>query len=372
MKRRFLPALAFCGLAIAAGEVALAQDDQQLRCLQLQQELASARRGGGGGGFQPGVQRELADAKRVYRGTKAAMEDAGCFSRFLIFGEGLVRNPKCLKMNARAEDARRRLERLQDQSSAGGGGNRRHEADLRAALARNGCGGGQMQQSRREQGGGGLFGWFGRGGRDDETRQQQPAHRSIDPGGRYRSVCVRMCDGFFFPISHATYASHLSDDASMCQSNCAAPAELYVYHNPGGDISQAISLNGAAYAALPNAFRYRKEYVKGCSCKEAEYSPTEIEASGQKAEGAPATPGKTAAAPAKAPAPEPAAEPQQPPAELDLSTPMDASAPSEGEAPGPDAAEAAPEAPQEAPPADEAEAPIEGQQSTVAKRRPAQ
>ena len=34
----------------------------------------------------------------------------------------------------------------------------------------------------------------------------------------------------------------------------------------------------------PNAWRYRKEYVKGCSCKMAEYDPNEIEAANEKAE----------------------------------------------------------------------------------------
>ena len=95
---------------------------------------------------------------------------------------------------------------------------------------------------------------------------------------------MRTCDGFFFPISYSTYASHLAQDASVCQSNCAAPAELYVYRNPGQEIEQAISLNGTAYTDLPVAFKYRKEYVTGCSCKANEYNPTEIEAANQKAE----------------------------------------------------------------------------------------
>ena len=145
---------------------------------------------------------------------------------------------------------------------------------------------------------------------------QQPVYRSIDPNGRYRSVCVRTCDGFFFPISYSTYAGNLDQDAQMCQANCAAPSELYVYRT-GGDIAQAISLSGTAYADLPNAFKYRKEYVKGCSCKQAEYNPTAIEAAGQKADAGTGT--KQAAAPpgqlnlgapeAAAPAPEQTAEP---------------------------------------------------------------
>jgi hypothetical protein len=94
---------------------------------------------------------------------------------------------------------------------------------------------------------------------------------------------VRLCDGFYYPIHYSTYGSQLTQDAEHCQSNCAAPAELYVYRNPGQEIEQAISLNGSAYMDLPVALKFRKEYVKGCSCKQAEYNPTEIEAANKQA-----------------------------------------------------------------------------------------
>ena len=115
-----------------------------------------------------------------------------------------------------------------------------------------------------------------------------PIYRSINPNGRYRSVCVRLCDGFYYPISYSTYGSRLDQDKAQCESNCAAPAELYVYRNPGQEIEQAISLQGSAYMDLPVALKYRKEYVKGCSCKQAEYNPTQIEAANKKAEVEPA------------------------------------------------------------------------------------
>ena len=347
----------------------LAQDgDHQIRCMQLQQELASAQ-GGGGREALPGIDKQIQGASRVYQGTKAAMEDAGCFERgFLIFGRGLVRSPKCLQMNNQVENSRRQLEQLQAQRDgiAGGRGNRRRQAELMDALARNGCTGGRPmpQQARRDSGGGGgLFGWFGRGGDEREAAQPEgPVYRSIDPNGRYRSVCVRTCDGFFFPVSYQTYASHLSQDASVCQTSCAAPAELYVYRNPGQEIDQAISLNGTAYADLPNAFKYRKEYINGCSCKANEYNPTAIEAANQKAEAAP-PPGKPGKKKAPAPAAtQAAAPPPQPPAQLDLdvtgstpASPQEAVPVEPAVAPAPEAA-----APEPAP-----------QQSSVVKRTPA-
>jgi pyruvate/2-oxoglutarate dehydrogenase complex dihydrolipoamide acyltransferase (E2) component len=311
--------LALCGAAMVGGSgLALAQSDQQIRCMQLQQDLVAAQ--GGGGANRDDVSRidqQIAQADRVFQGTQAAMEDANCFQSFFIFGRGLNRTPQCLKMNDRVEDARRQLSQLQEQrqAMAGGGGNRRRQAELQDAMARSGCGGQVRAPQKR---GGGLLDFFG-GGREDEQQQQQedlpqtPVYRSIDPNGRYRSVCVRLCDGFFYPISYSTYSSHLAQEADQCQSSCAAPAELYVYRNPGQEIEQAISLNGSAYMDLPVALRFRKEYVQGCSCKQVEYNPTEIEAANKRAEADAASQpvkgkgkGKVAAKP---PAPAPAAAP---------------------------------------------------------------
>src|SRR5690606_5965028 len=60
------------------------------------------------------------------------------------------------------------------------------------------------------------------------------------------------------------------------QSKCAAPAQLYYHQNPGAGMEQAVAARtNEAYTHLKTAFRYRKEYVQGCSCKVAEYVPPE-------------------------------------------------------------------------------------------------
>jgi Protein of unknown function (DUF2865) len=280
-----------------------------MRCMQLQQDLAAAQGGGGADREELSrIDQQIADADRAFQGTQAAMESAGCFESFFIFGRGLVRSPKCLAMNDRVEGARRDLTQLQQQRQvlAGGGGNRRQQAELQDALARAGCGGQVRTPPRR----GGLFDFFGIG-RDEEEEQlpETPISRSIDPNGRYRSVCVRLCDGFFYPIHYSTYGSLLAQDAQACQANCAAPAELYVYRNPGQEIEQAVSLNGSAYLDLPVALRFRKEYVKGCSCKQVEYNPTDIEAANKEAAAAAAASPTKGKGRAKAPLP-PASAPQ--------------------------------------------------------------
>ena len=91
-------------------------------------------------------------------------------------------------------------------------------------------------------------------------------------GATYRTVCVRLCDGYYFPVSFSTLPSHFEQDAEACQSKCAAPSELYYYQNPGAAMDQSIAFRSQEpYTSLKTAFRYRKELVRGCSCKEAEY-----------------------------------------------------------------------------------------------------
>ena len=93
---------------------------------------------------------------------------------------------------------------------------------------------------------------------------------------------MRLCDGYFFPVSFSTLPSHFEQDAASCQSKCAAPVELYYYQNPGAAVDQSVALHTQEpYTSLKTAFRYRKELVKGCSCKEAEYTPPEGEQAGQ-------------------------------------------------------------------------------------------
>jgi len=93
---RRLAMLTLCGASImGGGGLLLAQgaSEQQIRCMQLQQELASAQGGGAGSEDLPRIEQQIAQADRVFQGTQAAMEDAGCFESFFIFGRGLVRSP---------------------------------------------------------------------------------------------------------------------------------------------------------------------------------------------------------------------------------------------------------------------------------------
>jgi len=85
----------------------------------------------------------------------------------------------------------------------------------------------------------------------------------------YRTLCVRLCDGYYFPVSYATTSGHFAEDEAKCAASCGSPVKLYVHRNPGGEPEEMKDRSGQPYSELKTAFLYRTEYVPSCSCKAA-------------------------------------------------------------------------------------------------------
>ncbi|MFZ1962225.1 MAG: DUF2865 domain-containing protein [Roseiarcus sp.] len=76
------------------------------------------------------------------------------------------------------------------------------------------------------------------------------------------AVCVRLCDGFFFPSA----TSSGGDEA--CAAQCPdAPTARYTEPAGSDRIEDAVSTRGALYSALPVANRYRTTFDNTCSCR---------------------------------------------------------------------------------------------------------
>ena len=101
------------------------------------------------------------------------------------------------------------------------------------------------------------------------TRAPRPAHKparaKVEP--TYRTVCVRLCDGAYFPISFATTRRYFSRDSAACASRCGAPARLYTYSAKNGSPQTMRDLDGVPYTNLETAFKYRTVHSPACSCK---------------------------------------------------------------------------------------------------------
>jgi hypothetical protein len=143
--------------------------------------------------------------------------------------------------------------------------------DIIRELARNGCGQQYVQEARKRDSFRNPFASLFGGEESEESRGPTNQFGNL-PFATYRTLCVRLCDGYYFPVSFSTLPNHFQRDSELCQSQCAAPAELYYHQNPGGAVEQMVSAgNQQPYTSLKVAFRYRKEFVQGCSCKQAEY-----------------------------------------------------------------------------------------------------
>lgn len=99
----------------------------------------------------------------------------------------------------------------------------------------------------------------------------QPADPQPDAAERAGSqaICVRSCDGGYFPLTVRARTGKMSDLQELCTALCPnVEAKLYTLP-PGGNVSDAIDRDGAAYSQHPNAFLFRKKYDAACACKPA-------------------------------------------------------------------------------------------------------
>ena len=107
--------------------------------------------------------------------------------------------------------------------------------------------------------------------RPDRVASGKVSHRSET----YKTVCVRLCDGYYFPIGRNVPRKHLGDHEDLCISRCSAPARLFVQKEPGGSSETLTDLSGRSYLSLKSAFRYQKSVVKNCRCRAQPWSIAE-------------------------------------------------------------------------------------------------
>ncbi len=193
--------------------------------LQAQYQAAVQRAGDAGMTGQTMVQidalgRQLAQAQ-------AAARRYGCTGGFLFFQPR--RSPQCPAIMAQVNRLSRQLAQLRGGNDFFffGASPEAEVARLRDALGRNGCG--------------------------------------VPAAGGTRTVCVRLCDGYYFPIEFDASSSRFDTDATVCQSMYAedGQAELFVQAN-SDDIADATSLTGQRYGDQPYAFLYRQDYAPAC------------------------------------------------------------------------------------------------------------
>lgn len=228
-------------------------------CTRLEAQLGLINRGGDPGQaeqtrrYEEALGRQQSDLDRMIAQWRRLGCEGGLLSIF-------VNQPgECRPLAGQIQDARNNINRTQmELQRAQGGDLEAQRQGVIAALAQNNCGP-QYQAAANQQRGffGGLFG--------GNPAWQSPDGLSVST---YRTLCVRTCDGYYFPISFRTGPERFPEDEQTCQRLCpAAEVALYSHRNPGEEIGQAVSIAGRAYRDLPTAFRYRQSLDAACSCR---------------------------------------------------------------------------------------------------------
>ena len=257
-------AVAAAVVACGAG-AALAQD----MCTQLEAALISVDRGGQGSpddyqkydaavrNQRTEIQRAMAEARR-----------SNCIGGFLGFRSGQPAQ-KCgalMSMIDRMQGNLARLETKRDQFGYRPRGSSWDRDRILRQLAANNCG----PEYARYRGNDFMSSIFGppRGGGNGGFWPQDDFFQNDSGVGTYRTLCVRTCDGYYFPISFSTVQSQFGRDEQTCQAMCPGEeVKLFFHRNPGEDSEAMVSTDGTAYSAEPYAFLYRNSYDSACTCR---------------------------------------------------------------------------------------------------------
>ncbi|RTL51320.1 MAG: DUF2865 domain-containing protein [Bradyrhizobiaceae bacterium] len=272
--RSFPKYVLLLGVALTASSTAFAQVISQgpgsPMCQRLEGQLASINSGAGSGGdparadqirrYQDAATKQQAELERVQgQARRQGCESSGFFSMFTgQSAQCAPINNQIQQMRANLDQITTSLQQLRNGASTVDDNQRR---SVMLALAQNNCG--QQYVNAVRSTGGFLDTLFGGGGNNPGMSDPNAPN-----AGTYRTVCARSCDGAYFPISFATVPSRFQDDERTCKALCPnSEATLFTYRNPGEDIGQAVSLNGQPYSQSPNAFRFRTQFDKTCSCR---------------------------------------------------------------------------------------------------------
>lgn len=245
-------------LAIAAALAGMASGAlaQQVDCRALQAQIAATPPGAADPKAVEAASRQRAEIER----TVAYADQIGCNRRqFLIFGSAPP--PQCGELAQRIGAMRANMARLQAAVDQASGPRDSLIARYNAFCTRAAAA--PAPRNFLEQ----LFGG-GQGPREIPIEQQAlPPEEDLGPRRGSKAVCVRTCDGYFFPVSYSAGSQSPDRLADLCNAQCPnAETEVFTY-SPSRDITEAVSANGTPYTSLRNALRYRKTFDPACSCR---------------------------------------------------------------------------------------------------------
>lgn len=249
-------------------------------CNDLKARIVHAGQGSGASRYRAAAAKQQREIAR----TAAYSRSLGCDrQQFLFFGDPPP--PQCGGINARLVQMQANLAGLERGGSGEDGREAliaRYNADCgEARVVREARAAARAPRTRN------IFEeFFGAAPPDDsdglrEVPVVDPRHRDPfpdpfeakpeadddRPSGGSMAICVRTCDGGYFPVSYSARRSNLEQLDSLCKALCPnADAALYT-KSPWKNVGDAVSIDGQSYGDHPNALKFQKTYDAACGCK---------------------------------------------------------------------------------------------------------
>lgn len=227
---------------------------QYADCARLQAQIAQAAADPSGSGrFAAAAQKQRSELDR----TVAYAHSIGCDrSGFVFFGPQAP--PQCPAINAQIQRMRAKVDQLQGQTRGG-------PAQTLIAQYNAYCRGGA--QVVRTQPRGFFETLFGGNSTPEQPAIMAPLPEDETPRGGSMAVCVKSCDGSFFPVSYSAHRGNLDELNDLCKALCPNAEVTLFTRSLYRDMKSAVSIGGEPYKDLHNAFKFEKALEPSCACK---------------------------------------------------------------------------------------------------------
>lgn len=255
--------LAFCASLLALP--AAAQQQTNAYCDNLKAELAAVEQSIANAS-DVSFESQIKKARREHDKTAAYAKSIGCSDLRLP----LISAPapaKCAALEAQIGQLEQDIEALRTEAARGGSDElQQQRLGLKTAIETTCVPGAANGQAKA--GVGSLVGGAQSGLQSSEMPDDPFSRPELGLQSGFRTICVRSCDGYFFPINQFGTNDRIATDIELCKASCpGAVVNLYLQPNDR-EVDGAIEAQtGLAYTALPTAYHYRTSLDSSCSCR---------------------------------------------------------------------------------------------------------
>lgn len=221
---------------------------QSVDCTALREEIEASGRPDDAGRFDVALRQQRDEIGR----TRAYADQTGC-------GDGVFddpNSPRCRALARRIGTLEAGLQRLEDRAARGDPADDEHRRSLQDRFETE-CG---IERASTDPSVVTMPVDPGPSPDPDAPAPASPARSAV-------VLCVRHCDGAYYPLAADIASDRLGDMDRICQAQCpAAESSAYAGHD-SDDVAGALASDGTRYTDLAAAFQFRKGTSQACACR---------------------------------------------------------------------------------------------------------